>query len=175
MPLVFCLRRLRRRLSEPRSAIAFFMVTTALGLSGCQPTPKETAQARAKVGDILVMAEGTTVALAKPFRQGEPNGLFDGVISVKKAGQQTTDLLEVNAICSVPGEAGWPPYDNLYGKAITRAEQAKGRSGDTQWQILYYFSGKQDARMGQKPGPWIDRLHDNLCRHGDFDDRPKRN
>ncbi|MFN9989989.1 MAG: hypothetical protein ACK549_07050, partial [Cyanobacteriota bacterium] len=49
-------------------------------LAGCQGLPRETPQATAKPGDGLVRVGKTVVTLVKPFRQGEPNGLFDGVI-----------------------------------------------------------------------------------------------
>lgn len=143
-------------------------------LTACGLTPKETPQAKAKPGDVLVRAGGVTATLVKPFRAGEPNGLFDGVIRVTGKGERAESLMEINAVCSMPNQPGWPDYDNLYGRTIGSAEEAAGRSGDTQWQVLYKFSGGADERMGQKPGPWADRLRDNLCRRGSFDDRPKR-
>jgi hypothetical protein len=143
-------------------------------LAACQGLPRETPQATAKPGDALVRVGKTVVTLVKPFRQGEPNGLFDGVIRVTTEGNNQPVLMEINAICSLPNEPGWPSYDNLYGRILSRAEEAEGRSGDTQWQVLYKFSGIQDVRMGQKPGPWTDRLRNNLCRREDFDDRPKK-
>ncbi|MEB3300555.1 MAG: hypothetical protein VKN56_01155 [Cyanobacteriota bacterium] len=143
-------------------------------LAGCQWLPRETPQATAKPGDALVRVGKTVVTLVKPFRQGEPNGLFDGVIRVTTEGNNQPVLMEINAICSLPNEPGWPSYDNLYGRILSRAEEAVGRSGDTQWQVLYNFSGIQDVRMGQKPGSWTDRLRNNLCRREDFDDRPKK-
>lgn len=148
----------------------------ALGLGACTLAPAETPQAKAKPGDLLVRTEGVAVTLVKPFRHGAPNGLFDGVVRVVAGrGEEAKPvLMEINAICSLPGEPGWPSYDNLYGRVLQRAEQAKGRSGDTQWQILYNFSGSQDVRMGQKPGPWAERLRENLCRRGAFDDRPQQ-
>jgi hypothetical protein len=143
-------------------------------VAACQRLPRETPQATAKPGDVLVRSGETTVTLVKAFRQGEPNGLFDGVVRVATEGNSQPPLVEINAICSLPDEPGWPPYDNVYGRAVARPEEAEGRSGDTQWQVLYNFSGSRDVRMGQNPGPWIDRLRDNLCRRGDFDDRPKK-
>jgi hypothetical protein len=145
----------------------------ALALSGCQMAPGETPQAKAQPGDVLVNVAGVSVRLVKPFRQGEPNGLFDGVVSLGSAGEAKPVLMEINVICSLPGEPGWPSYDNLYGRVVESAEEAKGRSGDTQWQLLFHFSGRQEVRMGQKPGPWADRLSENLCRRGSFDDRPQ--
>jgi hypothetical protein len=143
-------------------------------LAACQRTPRETPQAKAQPGDVLVRSGKTTVTLVKAFRQGEPNGLFDGVVRVKGEGNGQPLLMEINAICSLPGEPGWPPYDNVYGRTVDQAEEAEGRSGDTKWQVLYNFSGVRQVRMGQNPGPWTDRLRDNLCRRADFDDRPKK-
>jgi hypothetical protein len=147
-------------------------VLLCLGLGACQRTPVEVPQAKARPGDLLVRSGAVAVTLVKPFRQGEPNGLFDGVVSLSDGAGRNPVLMEINAICSLPGEPGWPSYDNLYGRTIKRVEEATGRSGNTQWQILYNFSGPVDVRMGQKPGPWVDRLRDNLCRRGSFDDRP---
>lgn len=146
------------------------MLGLSLGLGACQGGAAETPQAKAKPGDLLVREADVSVTLVKPFRQGEPNGLFDGVVSVARSGGPV--LMEINAICSLPGEPGWPPYDNLYGRPIRRVEDAAGRTGETKWQVLFNYSGRQDVRMGQKPGPWVDRLRDNLCRRGRFDDRP---
>jgi hypothetical protein len=145
-----------------------------LGLGACQGGAAETPQAKAKPGDLLVRVGEVSVTLVKPFRQGEPNGLFDGVVSVATAGGGAPALMEINAVCSLPGEPGWPSYDNLYGRPIRRVEDATGRTGDTKWQVLYNYSGRQDVRMGQKPGPWVDRLRENLCRRASFDDRPHK-
>jgi hypothetical protein len=144
-----------------------------LGLVACQRMPTETPQAKAKPGDVLVRSGEVVVTLVKPFRQGEPNGLFDGVVTLGSREGSASGLLEINAICSLPAEPGWPNYDNLYGRPIRRVEEAKGASGETQWQVLYNYSGRQDVRMGQKPGPWLYRLRENLCRRGSFDDRPQ--
>jgi hypothetical protein len=156
----------------PRTAL--LIVAMGVGLGACHQPSGETPQAKARPGEVLVRSGQEAVTLVKPFRQGEPNGLFDGVVSVGSATEGTPALMEINAICSLPGEPGWPAYDNLYGRVITRAEEAQGPTGETQWQILFNFSGSQDVRMGQKPGPWVDRLRENLCRRGSFDDRPKK-
>ena len=148
------------------------LLALSLGLGACHLAPAETPQAKARTGDLLVRSGEVTVTLVKPFRQGQPNGLFDGVVSLSTAGGGKPTLMEINAICSLPGEPGWPSYDNLFGRPIRRVEDARGSSGDTQWQILFDFSGRQDVRMGQKPGSWVDRLRENLCRRGAFDDRP---
>jgi hypothetical protein len=73
----------------------------------------------------------------------------------------------------MPDLPNWPSYDNLYGKALGSAEESKGKRGNTQWQVLYHFNSPQEVKMGSNPGPWTSRLRDNLCRRGDFDDRPK--
>lgn len=141
----------------------------AAGLAGCMG-PGETPQSRAKVGDTLVRVNGSEVRLEHSFRPAEPNALLDGAVRVRTAaGEQ---LLELNAVCSMPQAPGWPSYDNLYGRSIQRGEQAKGTTGTTSWQMLFHFDGRQEARMGASPGPWLARLRDNICRRGDFDDRP---
>jgi hypothetical protein len=143
----------------------------AAALAGCAGL-RETPQSRAKVGDTLVRNKGTEVLLEHPFRTAEPNALLDGAVRLR--GQGGEKLLEVNAVCSLPQQPGWPAYDNLFGRAIQRGEQAKGTTGTTSWQVLFHFDGRQEARMGSSPGPWLSRLRDNLCRRGDFDDRPSK-
>lgn len=158
----------------PRLLALSLSLSMGLSLAGCRLGSGETPQAKAKPGDVLVRSGDVAVTLAKPFRQGEPNGLFDGVVSLRSPAGGQPALMEINAVCSLPGEPGWPSYDNLYGRPVRRVDEATGRSGDTQWQVLYNFSGRQDVRMGQKPGAWVDRLRENLCRRGSFDDRPQK-
>jgi hypothetical protein len=160
----------QRRASRRRGALTVLGAGLATAaLAGCGGAG-ETPQSRARVGDTLVRAEGVAVALEHSFRPAEPNALLDGAVRVRsKEGQQ---LLELNAVCSMPQAPGWPAYDNLYGRAIQRGEEAKGTTGTTSWQVLFHFDGRQEARMGSSPGPWLARLRDNLCRRGDFDDRP---
>lgn len=141
-----------------------------LALSGCGFLTREQPQSSAKPGDLLVQVGEQRVVLVEPFRGGEPNGLFDGVVKISGGGQPE-QLLEVNAICSMPDEPKWPKYDNLYGTSVRNAASAEGRKGDTSWQVLFYFDGRKEVKMGKNPGVWLERLHDNLCRHGDFDDR----
>lgn len=143
------------------------LLSAALGACG---GARETALKNAAVGDTLVRAGDTTVLLAHTFRPAEPNALLDGAVRVRDGGSGR--LLEVNAVCSLPNSPGWPAYDNLYGREIERPADAKGSSGSTTWQVLFHFEGRQEARMGSSPGPWLARLRDNLCRRGDFDDRP---
>ena len=150
-------------------ALATCLAATAL--AGCGGST-ETPQSQAKVGNILVRAEDTDVRLEHTFRPAEPNALLDGAVRVRsKEGEK---LLELNAVCSLPQTPGWPAYDNLYGRAIQRGEEAKGTTGTTSWQVLFHFDGRQEERMGTSPGPWLARLRDNLCRRGDFDDRPRK-
>lgn len=151
-----------------RLPAALLLATT---LSACGGA-RETALQLAAVGDPLVRTGNTTVVLAHSFRPAEPNALLDGAVRVRDtAGER---LLEVNAVCSLPDSPGWPAYDNLYGRAIKQPGEARGTGGNTGWQVLFHFDGRQEARMGTSPGPWLARLRDNLCRRGDFDDRPAK-
>ena len=170
-------RREQQSALTVRMAIRGCVGLLGLGaLASCGLIAKEHPQSTAKVGDLLVQVGQQQVVLVQPFRQGEPNGLFDGVVKLSGGGQPE-QLLEINAVCSMPGEPNWPAYDNLYGKSVRNAAEAKGRRGDTAWQTLFPFNGKKQVKMGKDPGPWVDRLHDNLCRRGSFDDRKitKRN
>lgn len=146
---------------------AALLLATTLGACG---GARETALQHAAVGDTLVRAGDTRVVLAHTFRPAEPNALLDGAVRVRNGSDER--LLEVNAVCSLPNSPGWPPYDNLYGRAIARPGEARGTSGTTSWQVLFHFGGRPEVRMGTSPGPWLARLRDNLCRRGDFDDRP---
>jgi hypothetical protein len=141
-----------------------------LSLTGCGLLQREQPQSTAKPGELLVQVGQQRVELVQPFRAGEPNGLFDGVVKVR-GGDQPDQLVQVNAICSIPDEPQWPSYDNLYGTPVRSAATAEGRKGDTSWQVLFYFNGRKVVKMGKDPGAWLGRLHENLCRHGDFDDR----
>ena len=144
----------------------------AMGAGGCAGR-SETPLSQAKPGDVLTRREGATVQLARTFRQAEPNALLDGAVRVRQEGGGE-HLLEVNAVCSLPGTPGWPAYDNIYGRPISTVDQAKGTTGTTEWQVLFPFAGGEEVRMGRNPGPWLTRLRDNLCRRGDFDDRPAK-
>lgn len=149
------------------------ILTCSTAIHGCSST-REVRQAQSEPGDVLVSLGKTSVILEKQFKPGQPNGLFDGVISVSTSGSVKKQLIEVNAVCSIPNEDGWPDYDNLYGREVAEIEEANGPSGNTSWQILYRFSGTTETKMGQKPGDWADRLRDNLCRRGSFDDRKRQ-
>lgn len=159
----------RARSSKGRWARASVGVAMAVGLGSCAGTG-ETPLSRAKVGDALVRSDRATVRLARVFRTAEPNALLDGAVRVRtQAGEQ---LQELNAVCSLPDSPGWPAYDNLFGRPIRDPEQAKGTTGTTSWQVLFPFAGGEKVNMGKSPGAWLARLRDNLCRRGDFDDRP---
>ena len=112
--------------------------------------------------------------LVQPFKPGEPNGLYRGIVRLQRGTNGKPQLYEVNAVCSMPDLPNWPNYDNLYGKPLGSVEESKAQRGNTKWQILYHFNSAQEVKMGSNPGPWTSRLRDNLCRRGDFDDRPNR-
>jgi len=162
-----------RQRSLPRHRFGLGWSLGLLGLitlPGCGLFPREQPQSSAKPGDLLVQVGEQRVVLVQPFSGGEPNGLFDGVVKISGGGQPE-QLLEINVICSVPDEPKWPNYDNLYGRSVGSATASEGRKGDTSWQVLFYFDGRKELKMGKDPGAWLGRLHENLCRHGDFDDR----
>ena len=161
----------QRSLPLPRGRSPIVLGLLGLvSLNGCGWLHREQALSTAKPGDLLVQVGQQRVELVQPFRAGEPNGLFDGVVRVR-GGDQADQLVQVNGICSIPDEPQWPSYDNLYGSPMRSAATAEGRKGDTSWQVLFHFNGRREVKMGKDPGPWLGRLHDNLCRHGDFDDR----
>lgn len=144
----------------------------ALALTACG-REQEVAIRNARVGDPLVRLQATRVELVRPFRPGVPNGLYGGVVRVKEPdGDRGGSLHEVNVVCSIAGEPGWPSYDNLYGEPIGDAGKAVQRPSPSRWQILYHYDGRIEANGKLVPRPWAARLKDNLCRRGDFDDRP---
>ena len=142
-------------------------------LAGCGYTHDEKPLSTAKPGDIVVVVGPQRLELVQPFKPGEPNGLYHGIVRLQRGANGKPQLHEVNAVCSMPDLPNWPNYDNLYGKALGSAEESKAKRGNTQWQILYHFNSPEEVKMGSNPGPWTSRLRDNLCRRGDFDDRPK--
>lgn len=144
------------------------------GLSACGG-PKEVAVQNARLGDALVVAEGTHVELAQTFKPGVSNGLYKGAVRLHGPGQPTDGRLHaLNAVCSIKEAPGWPTYDNLYGYPITDVAEAAQLSGKSRWQILYHFDGRIEASGDLKPQAWTARLRDNLCRRGDFDDSTAR-
>jgi hypothetical protein len=159
-----------------RSGRAAWLGLLGLGLTACGGGG-EVAIQQAKQGDLLVKAGQSRVELVRPFRPGVPNGLYKGAVRVHQPGGAAGgELHEVNAVCSIKGEPLWPTYDNLYGQPISARDQSGSASSNERWQILYHYDGRIETR-GKTPGkataqPWASRLKDNLCRRGDFDDRP---
>ena len=143
-------------------------------LAGCGNTHGEKPLSTAKPGDTVVVVGPQRLELVQPFQPGEPNGLYRGIVRLKGGTSGKPQLYEVNAVCSMPNLPNWPNYDNLYGKPLGSVEESKIQRGNTQWQVLYHFNSAPEVKMGSNPGPWTSRLRDNLCRRGDFDDRPQR-
>lgn len=151
------------------------LVLLSLTLAACGST-REVPIQKAKEGDLLVKAGQSRVHLVRPFKPGVPNGLYKGAVRVSEAGGTGGDLHEVNAVCSIEGEPLWQSYDNLYGQPISDRDQSGSASSTQRWQILYHFDGRIET-SGKASGnaaaqSWKARLKDNLCRRGDFDDRP---
>lgn len=159
--------------------LAHALVVTSISFSiGCTPnrttnpvaTKLEVPASKAEVGDVLVNTQSTEVILTSAFKPGQPNGLYDGgVKAITKTGE--TFQYEVNAVCSMPGLPGWPDYDNIYGKTIANAEEAGKEGGNTQWQLLLRFNGEVISKGKENAPSWAQRLAQNLCRKGDFDDK----
>jgi hypothetical protein len=148
------------------------LVLLGLALTACGKE-KEVAIQHAKAGDLLVRSQQTRVELVRPFRPGVPNGLYAGAVRVREPdGDPGGSLHEVNVVCSIAGEPGWPSYDNLYGEPIRDAAKAVVSPTPSRWQILYHYDGRIEANGKLAARPWAARLKDNLCRRGDFDDRP---
>ena len=143
-------------------------------LAGCGNTHSEKPLSTAKPGDTVVVVGPQRLELVQPFQPGEPNGLYRGIVRLEGGTNGKPQLYEVNAVCSMPNLPNWPNYDNLYGKPLGSVEESKIQRGNTQWQVLYHFNSAPEVKMGSNPGPWTSRLRDNLCRRGDFDDRPQR-
>jgi hypothetical protein len=128
---------------------------------------------KAKEGDLLVKAGQSRVLLVRAFKPGVANGLYKGAVRVSQlGGEGGGDLHEVSAVCSIAGEPLWQSYDNLYGQPISNREQSGSASSAQRWQFLYHFDGRIEAKGKPASQPWAARLKDNLCRRGDFDDRP---
>ncbi|QNI72027.1 hypothetical protein CyaNS01_02935 [Cyanobium sp. NS01] len=163
-----------RQRGRARLALPGLTLLLGLGLAACGGG-KEVAIQNAKAGDALVQVEGTRVDLALDFQPGVSNGLYKGAVRLFGPDQpEAGSLLAVNAVCSLEDTPGWPPYDNLYGRTIKEPAEARDLSGQSNWQILYYFDGKVEASGTIEPQPWAQRLKDNLCRRGDFDDSTAR-
>ena len=152
-----------------RGAMACLIALSMTAMQGCGNQVKETPSHEAALGDTLVVAGDAEVRLTHAFKPGQPNGLFDGGISVTTKGSETL-LAEVNAVCSMPDLPNWPQYDNIYGRRLTDGETPGVDGGKTDWQLLLYFDGDSKEK-GREPSPaWAKRLAQNLCRKGDFQD-----
>jgi hypothetical protein len=148
-------------------------------LAGCG-TQTEKAAHLAAPGDLLVRtSNGKEVRLVKSFQAGQPNGVYGGVVDVidrSDGGSGGTERLKANAVCSVENLPGWPQYDNLYGSV--QGELDENGTDQERWQVLLHFDGRIEETnadgLNSSPQEWAQRLRDNLCRKGDFDDRPSR-
>ncbi len=151
---------MRSRLSAPFLAL--------LLLAACDGG-SETPVSRARPGDTLVRSGRERVVLERPFRPGQPNGLYKGIVTVS-GGERGVRRLEVNGVCSMPGlqAEGWPAYDNLYGRKLSATG---GQAGQERWQVLFHFNGRVEAQQAAGEQAWLSELRDNLCRRGRFDDR----
>ena len=155
--------------NTPTGTMLAGMIIACVSITSCS-AKKETKIANAKPGDTLTIVGDTSVILDSPFKPGQPNGLFDGGVKVNSNGRQSR-LAEVNVVCSMPNLPNWPEYDNIYGRWLEDGEQAGNKGGDTDWQLLSYFDGK-NINNGKETAPrWARRLVQNLCRKGDFQDR----
>ena len=145
------------------------IIFACLSITSCSAN-KETKISNAQPGDTLAIVGDASVILDSPFKPGQPNGLFDGGIKVNSKGKSTR-FAEVNVVCSMPDLPNWPEYDNIYGRWLEDGEQPGEKGGDTDWQLLSYFDGKNVDKGQETAPPWARRLVQNLCRKGDFQDR----
>lgn len=149
-------------------------------LAGCEAQTEKAAHLAAP-GDLLIRTNtGTEIRLVESFRAGQPNGLYGGVVDVIDKTEDAgggSERLKANAVCSVEDVPGWPQYDNLYGSVQDGLDEDGTEKG--RWQVLLHFDGRIEETkahdLNSSPQEWAQRLRDNLCRKGDFDDRPSRN
>ena len=171
MATVALMQRLRNR--RRCGWIGLFTLPILL-IGGCSGR-SETAIQDAEVGDLLVVAEGTEVELAKTFEPGVSNGLYKGAVRVSRDNQKSEpQLYSINAVCSLEGEVDWPSYDNMYGSPINEPAQAEEASLDNRWQILFHFDGRIETKGSLAAEPWHERLKNNLCRREEFNDSTAR-
>lgn len=150
--------------------MACLIALSMTAMQGCANQAKETPSHEAALGDTLVVVGDAEIRLTQAFKPGQPNGLFDGGISVTTNGNVTLQA-EVNAVCSMPDLPNWPQYDNIYGRRLSKGETPGVEGGKTDWQLLLYFDGETKEK-GREPAPaWAQRLAQNLCRKGDFQDK----
>jgi hypothetical protein len=160
--------------SRPRNPLIGMLGGLTFTLVGCGGSTREVAIQNAKAGDLLVEAGGSRVELIRPFQTGVANGQYRGVVKVSSASDGgATQMHEMNAVCSIKGEPGWPTYDNIYGYPITHLDDKSTFSDKKRWQVLYHFDGRIEKSGTLQPDGWASRLKDNLCRKGDFDDTGK--
>lgn len=133
---------------------------------------RETLAQGASAGDLLVKAGETRVELVAPFQPGVANGLYKGVVRVSQPGGES-QLFRVNGVCSLKGQPGWPTYDNMFGDPVSDASKLPVGATPQRWQVFYHFDGRIESNPKLSIQPWMARLKDNLCRRGDFDDRPQ--
>ena len=150
-------------------AMACLMALSMTAMQACTNQARETPSHEAELGDTLVVEGDTEVRLTHAFKPGEPNGLFDGGISVITDGSEGIRA-EVNAVCSMPDLPNWPEYDNIYGRWLSDDEKPGVEGGKTDWQLLLYFDGEAKNKGRETAPGWAKRLAQNLCRKGDFQD-----
>ena len=149
--------------------MACLIALSMTAMQGCANQAKETPSHEAALGDTLVLVGDAEIRLTQTFKPGQPNGLFDGGISVTTNGNVTLQA-EVNAVCSMPDLPNWPQYDNIYGRRLSEGETPGVEGGKTDWQLLLYFDGEAKNKGRETAPGWAKRLAQNLCRKGDFQD-----
>ena len=160
-------RSMNNRLAQACTGLSLSLSITAL--LGCTTETPEVRSHKAKPGDALVVVDDITIEMTHPFKPGEPNGLFDGGVRIKGP-TEDKQIIEINAICSMPDLPDWPQYDNIYGRRLTEGEQPGIEGGATDWQLLIHFDAAPENKGREAAPKWARRLADNLCRKGDFRD-----
>lgn len=156
-----------------RSLKRFPWLLSYLGVvfAGCSSYPKAVPIQNAKPGDLLVNTKGNQVELVRAFTPGIANGLHKGWVKVtSEAGDAKGKTYQVTAICSIKGEPGWPPYDNIFGDLVNDLNFKGTLPPNKRWQFLFYFDGRTEKTGTLESNDWVSHLKDNLCRKGDFDD-----
>ncbi len=145
------------------------LILACLSITSCA-SQKEVRVSSATPGDVLTVVGDDKVVLVSAFKPGQPNGLFDGGIKVI-SNKRPTRFAEINVVCSMPDLPNWPQYDNIYGRWLKKDEQPGLEGGQTDWQLLTYFSGDKKSQGKEEVPQWANRLAQNLCRKGDFSDK----
>ena len=162
-------RSMNNRLTQARRGLSLSLGLGMTVLLGCTTATPEVRSHKAKPGDALVVVDDITIEMTHPFKPGEPNGLFDGGVRVKSS-TGNKQIIEINAICSMPNLPDWPQYDNIYGRRLAEGEQPGIDGGATDWQLLIHFDAEPENKGRETAPRWAQRLADNLCRKGDFRD-----